>query len=75
MAQAIRDVSELIGHVHFADTNRHAIGLGHLDVLPIAKALKDIPHEFYVSAEAFYYPDPDFAAEQTIKSFNHYLLD
>ena len=75
MAQAIRDVSEYIGHVHFADTNRHAIGLGHLDVPPIAKALKDIPHEFFVSAEAFYYPDPDFAAEQTIKSFKRYLLD
>ena len=75
MAQSIRDVSEFIGHVHFADTNRHAIGLGHLDVPPIAKALKDIPHPFFVSAEAFYYPDPDFAAEQTIKSFRKYLLD
>ena len=75
MAQAIRDVSEWIGHVHFADTNRHAIGLGHLNVSPIAKALKDIPHPFFVSAEAFYYPDPDFAAEQTIKSFREFLLD
>ncbi len=75
IAEAIRDVSELIGHVHFADTNRRAIGMGHLDVPPIAQALKDIPYEYFVSAEAFYYPDPHFAAEQTIKSFKKYLFD
>jgi len=29
--KAIRDAGNRIGHVHFADSNRHAMGYGHSD--------------------------------------------
>ena len=31
MAESIRQFGILIGHVHFADSNRRAIGFGHTD--------------------------------------------
>lgn len=42
-----------IGHVHFVDSNRRPAGLGHIDYVPIAKALSVIGYKGYASAEAF----------------------
>ena len=38
-----------------------------------ARALKDIGYTGYVSAEAFAWPDPDAAAEQTIQAFKEHF--
>ena len=57
------------GHVHFADSNRQAIGFGHTDPAPIIMALKEVGYEGYLSAEIFPLPNADAAAEQTIKAF------
>lgn len=62
-----------IGHVHFADSNRRPMGMGHTEMKPIADALKQIAYSGYVSAEAFAYPNPDDAAEQTIRAFKRYF--
>ncbi len=62
-----------IGHVHFADSNRQPAGLGHTHFEPIANVLKTGGYSGYVSAEALPLPDPDSAAEQTIKAFNKYF--
>jgi sugar phosphate isomerase/epimerase len=59
--------------VHFADSNRRAIGFGHTEMTSVAKALQDIGYSGYVSAEAFPWPDSDAAAAQTIQAFNHYF--
>ena len=50
-AAAIRRAGPAVGHIHFADSNRHAIGLGHTDVAPVIQALKDIGYDGYISAE------------------------
>ncbi|GAA0878202.1 sugar phosphate isomerase/epimerase [Algoriphagus jejuensis] len=73
MAQSIRSYGKHIGHVHFADSNRRPIGFGHSDISPIAEALKKIDYQGYVSAEAFPYPNPDAAAEQTIREFRKWF--
>jgi sugar phosphate isomerase/epimerase len=73
LAQAILDYGKYIGHVHFADSNRKPMGLGHTDMKPIAAALKEIGYEGYVSAEAFPLPTPDEAAEQTIREFRKWF--
>lgn len=73
MGDAIRNAGDLIGHVHFADSNRNPIGCGHTGMDEVAKALKDINYSHYISAEAFPYPNPDQAAAQTIKSFHQYF--
>ena len=59
----------LVGHVHFADSNRRAIGLGHTDIAPIAAALRDIGYAGYLSAEILPLPDAETAAAQTMASF------
>lgn len=73
LAQSILDYGKHIGHVHFADSNRKPMGLGHTDMQPIADALKEIGYTGYVSAEAFPSPNPEAAAEQTILEFRRYF--
>ncbi len=75
LAEALRNAGARLGHVHFADSNRRAIGLGHTDVVPIIKALRDIGYQGYLSAEIFPLPDSDTAARQTIASFRRYAID
>lgn len=73
IADGLRDGGEAIGHVHFVDSNRQATGFGHMDYVPIAKALKDIQFKGYASAEAFPIPDSQTAAKMTIEAFNQHL--
>ena len=70
IAAALRDAGKRVGHVHWADSNRQAMGHGHTDPAPILSALRDISYEGYLSAEVFPLPDADTAARQTIKSIN-----
>lgn len=69
IAAALRRAGGRVGHVHFADSNRQAPGLGHTDFRPIAAALRDIGYAGYLSAEVFALPDPQAAAAQTIATF------
>ena len=71
--ETIREAKDYIGYVHFADSNRRPMGMGHTNMAEIAQVLKDIGYDGFVSAEAFAYPDPDSAARQTIKAFNQYF--
>lgn len=69
MPEAIRLAGESIGHIHFADSNRSAVGFGHLEVPPLVRALEEIGYAGYLSAEVFPLPDPMAAAKQTIAAF------
>jgi sugar phosphate isomerase/epimerase len=69
LAAALRVAGPLVGHVHFADSNRRAIGFGHTAVPPVIGALRDIGYEGYLSAEILPLPDSLAAARQTIASF------
>lgn len=69
---ALRNAARHIGHVHFADSNRHAVGFGHTAMPPIIEALRQIGYEGYLSAEILPLPDSDAAARQTIESFRRY---
>jgi len=73
IAEALVSTGKLVGHVHFADSNRSAVGMGHTEMAPIAAALKDIDFDGYLSAEIFPKPDGDTAAAQTKKSFDTYF--
>ncbi len=66
---ALRAAGRRVGHVHFADSNRHAMGFGHTDPVPIIAALRAIGYQGYLSAEVLPLPDSDAAARQTIKTF------
>ena len=69
----LRTVAQHLGHVHFADTNRRAMGFGHLDVPPIAEALRDIRYAGYLSAEVLPLPNPERAARQTMRAFRQFF--
>jgi len=71
IADALRDVGSLVGHVHFVDSNRQAAGRAHMDYDPIVTALAEIHYDGYASAEAFPVPDSMTAARQTIETFRH----
>lgn len=68
VAQAIIDSGKHTGHVHFADSNRSAMGFGHTDPTPIIAALKQVGYTGYLSAEVFPKPTPDACAAQEIKA-------
>lgn len=58
-----------VGHVHWADSNRQAIGFGHTAVGPIVAALETIGYDGFLSAEVFPAPTPLAAARQSIEQF------
>ncbi len=56
------------GHVHFADSNRHAPGAGHLEFIDIVNLLIQLEYTGYISMEMLPLPTPDRAAKM---SMNH----
>ncbi len=70
---ALRHVGNLLGHVHFVDSNRRAPGMGHTNFLPIVKSLREIKYQGYISAECFPIPDADTTAQKTIATYKHLL--
>ena len=63
----------VVGHVHFADSNRRAPGFGHTDFAPIAAALREINYDGYISAEVLPWPDAEAAAAQTMTAFRQHF--
>lgn len=70
MAEALRLAASRVGHVHWADTNRRAMGLGHGDSAPVFAVLREISYAGYLSAEVLPLPDPETAARRTILSLS-----
>jgi sugar phosphate isomerase/epimerase len=73
MADALREVGPLLGHVHWADSNRQAMGFGHTEAAPIMAALRAMGYSGYLSAEVLPLPDSIAAAQQSLKSFRHWI--
>jgi sugar phosphate isomerase/epimerase len=72
IAAALLHGGKWVGHIHFVDSNRRPVGLGHMQYGPIIAALRAIGYEGYLCAEAFPYPDSHEAARQTMKAFKYW---
>lgn len=72
LPHAIEIAGDWLGHVHFADSNRRAVGWGHTSIPPIIETLQKINYSGYLSAEILPWPNPQAAAEQTIKAFRQF---
>jgi sugar phosphate isomerase/epimerase len=72
LGAAVQQAGTDIGHVHFVDSNRRAVGAGHLDVASVMTALHEINYQGYLSAEALPLPNSRTAAEMTIRAFRHW---
>jgi hypothetical protein len=70
LADCLTENFASIGHIHFADSNRQAIGFGHTNPLPILQTLQQLGYKGYLSAEIHPLPTPDEAARQFIRSIN-----
>ncbi|MBH56668.1 MAG: sugar phosphate isomerase [Planctomycetaceae bacterium] len=73
ICEAFRTGGDLIGHIHFVDSNRRPVGGGHIDMDSVSAAIKSIGYDRYLSAEALPYPSEHEAAKQTIESYNRYF--
>lgn len=69
MASSIQAAAKWIGHVHFADSNRCAVSMGHSPIKAAVDVLHAIEYQGYLSAEIFPKPDAATAARVTIESF------
>lgn len=54
----------MVKYIHFADSNRHAPGQGHIDFEEIFNSLLQTPYDGWISVEILPRPDPDTAAKQ-----------
>lgn len=68
MKQALAENIAHIGHIHFADSNRCAMGFGHSDFKPLLLLLFQLGYTGYLSAEILPLPSADEAAAQFIQS-------
>lgn len=73
ISSAIRAGGARIGHVHFADSNRRAVGLGHTQITEVVEALQAIGYNGYLSAEVLPLPSADEAARATMEAFRRYF--
>ncbi|MCE9551958.1 MAG: sugar phosphate isomerase/epimerase [Planctomycetes bacterium] len=73
ISATLRAVAPHLGHIHFADSNRQAVGRGHTDMVPLVVALREIGYTGYLSAEVFPLPDSATAASQTMVSFRQWF--
>ncbi len=70
---ALRAAGKTIGHVHFADSNRQAVGYGHTAMEPVVEALRQLAYTGYLSAEILPQPDSEAAAKQTMKAYRRFV--
>lgn len=73
MWENIKKANQSIIHVHYADNNRLAPGLGHFDFQQMTKILQEIGYTGYLSAEILPYPDSYTAAKQFSSKIKEYL--
>jgi sugar phosphate isomerase/epimerase len=74
MARALSAAMRYVGHIHLADSNRQAAGLGHTPLEPIAQVLRLAGYEGYLSAEVFPKPDATTAAAMTFRTFQRHFV-
>lgn len=67
IAQAVFDNYDRIKHVHFADSNRRAPGMGHIDFQEIVSVLLKKRYAGFISFEMLPIPDPIRAAESALE--------
>lgn len=64
--EPLREGAADLVHVHLADSNRRAPGMGHLDFVEIIETLREVGYGGYLGIEILPEPDADVAAEQAI---------
>jgi sugar phosphate isomerase/epimerase len=69
LSGSLMEAGSKLGYVHFADSNRHAPGQGHVDFRELARVLTLIGYTGYLGAEILPLPDSATAARLAIEYF------
>jgi sugar phosphate isomerase/epimerase len=72
IADTLLEAGSLVGHIHWVDSNRQAMGFGHTDAAPIVAALRAIGYAGYLSAEVLPLPNSLAAAQQSLDSIRRW---
>lgn len=67
LPQSVHETADIIGYVHFSDSNRCYPGAGNIDFKSILKALMDVEYQGYISMECQPYPTEYECAERGLK--------
>lgn len=73
LEKAIKNAASEIWHIHLADSNRLAPGLGHVDFKSFFTTIKKVDYQKYFTAEIQYLPNFLKSAELTIKYLKKYV--
>jgi len=74
ICDSIMRAKAYLAHVHFADSNRQALGQGHLDFKKIIDALKQIDYKNFITAEILPLPNQYDAARLTIEYLKNIIF-
>lgn len=69
LAGSLRSTGDRLLHIQFTDSNRLAAGRGHIDFPELAKVLREIGYDGYLSTETLPLPDSRTAAKDAIEYF------
>lgn len=67
MYNSIMECREVLGHIHFADSNRRRPGAGHIDFAGILKILNEIGYDGYAAFECLPWPEPRIASIEGLR--------
>ena len=73
--EALDMASKYLLHVHIADSNRLAPGMGHFDFKAFFKKLKQIGYDEYLGVEITAFPDPETSARRSIDFVKKFYRD
>ena len=74
MEDSIRKAGRRIGHVHVADSNRLAPGMGHIDFKSIIGALREVGYEGFLSAEVIVKPSLEAVLDSVKRTLKPLLV-
>lgn len=73
ITESLRKVGKSLIHVHIADSNRWAPGMGHLNFSGVINVLNEIGYSRYLSAEILFKPNFNVAARETMECLEKLL--
>ena len=72
--RALEEAKDVLGHIHFADNNRHYPGAGGFGFAPFARKIREIGYDGVLSVECLPLPSSDEAARKAAQ-FLHAMFD
>ncbi|MFQ6052222.1 MAG: TIM barrel protein [Candidatus Hydrothermarchaeota archaeon] len=73
LGEAILKAGKHLSFIHFADSNRFAPGMGHIDFKEVYRSLKKINYQGYICAEVLPVPNDLLAMKQSIHSLRRLI--